>query len=61
MKQRYIGKILRDSKGYYLVSFGVERSVGSLFEDFEGKRVIITIDEFVNEKEPAKVLELCLA
>ena len=61
MKQKFIGKILRDKDGYYLQTFGTERSVGSLFEDFEGKMVVITIEEFQREKEPEKVLELCLA
>ncbi len=50
MKEKHIGKILRDKDGYYLQTFGVERSVGSLFEDFEGKMVTITIDEFQEDK-----------
>ncbi len=60
MKQKHIGKILRDSHGYYLVSFGVERTVGSLFEDFEGKIVEVKIRDLKEEKEPEKELELCI-
>ncbi len=60
MRQKHIGKILRDKNGYYLQTFGVERSVNSLFEDFEGKIVETTICDLKEEKEPVKELELCI-